>query len=74
MDEADLAQTQQEQMMAAAIANARKVHARPSPKGFCYNCEAPFGERSAQLFCDVDCEADYRARVKRTAQRFAEVE
>lgn len=50
---------QQELMLAAQLANARRPTKRLTPKEACYNCDEPLVHVPNQLFCDADCAEDY---------------
>lgn len=66
-DDADLSEQETEFLLdVARRAAALKAAKRLPPKGSCYNCEEPL-EKEGQLFCDADCEQDYRLRTRREA-------
>ena len=64
-DGADQASELEQLALRIAIANAASGKGQPkiTPNGACHNCEEPL--KGGKLFCDKDCEQDWRHRIER---------
>lgn len=62
-DEADLANAELEQLLSSAL-RAPRAQTGPSARGRCHNCDEALSILG-QLFCDRDCEHDWRKRTHR---------
>lgn len=69
MDVFDLASELEAKQRDAAIQKARATSAaaRTKARGSCLNCDEPFPEGSASLYCDSDCAHDHQRRTKNAA-------
>ena len=66
-DDADLAQDNNDLILNATIRAFRSATLSREIRSIseCHWCSEPFGTKDQRLFCDINCEQDYRRHKKR---------